>query len=50
MSAARGGRLLRGCALAVAYPGGDVPIERGVCSDILIRAFRKQGVDSYRWE
>ena len=29
----------------LAYPGGDVPIERGVCSDVLIRAFRKQGVD-----
>ena len=22
------------------YPGGDVPIERGVCSDVIIRAFR----------
>ncbi len=25
------------------YPGGDVPLERGVCSDVAIRAFR--GVD-----
>ena len=32
----------------LAYPGGDVPIERGVCSDVLIRAFRKQGVDLQR--
>jgi uncharacterized protein YijF (DUF1287 family) len=22
------------------YPGGDVPIERGVCTDVVVRAFR----------
>lgn len=27
------------------YPGGDVPRERGVCTDVIIRAFRKVGVD-----
>jgi len=27
------------------YPGGDVPRERGACSDVIIRAFRKSGVD-----
>jgi uncharacterized protein YijF (DUF1287 family) len=27
------------------YPGGDVPIERGVCSDVVVRAFRAIGVD-----
>ena len=27
------------------YPGGDVPIERGVCTDVLIRAYRKLGID-----
>jgi uncharacterized protein YijF (DUF1287 family) len=27
------------------YPGGDVPLERGVCTDVIIRAFRKGGVD-----
>ena len=27
------------------YPGGDVPIERGVCSDVAIRAFRGTGLD-----
>lgn len=28
------------------YPNGDVPIERGVCTDVVIRAFRDaQGVD-----
>jgi uncharacterized protein YijF (DUF1287 family) len=29
----------------LAYPGGDVPMERGVCTDVLIRAFRGAGVD-----
>ena len=29
----------------LAYPGGDVPIERGVCSDVVIRAFRGTGLD-----
>lgn len=24
----------------LAYPGGDVPIDRGVCSDVIIRAYR----------
>jgi uncharacterized protein YijF (DUF1287 family) len=27
------------------YPNGDVPIETGVCSDVVIRAFRRAGVD-----
>ncbi len=27
------------------YPGGDVPIERGVCTDVVIRAFRALGTD-----
>ncbi|MGI9415522.1 MAG: DUF1287 domain-containing protein, partial [Hyphomicrobiales bacterium] len=25
---------------ALAYPGGDVPIERGVCTDVVVRAYR----------
>ncbi len=29
----------------LAYPGGDVPLERGVCADVVVRAFRKAGVD-----
>ena len=29
----------------IAYPMGDVPMERGVCSDVVIRAFRTVGVD-----
>jgi uncharacterized protein YijF (DUF1287 family) len=27
------------------YPGGDVPRERGVCSDVVVRALRDVGVD-----
>lgn len=26
---------------AISYPGGDVPLERGVCSDVVIRAYRQ---------
>ncbi len=29
----------------IAYPNGDVPIEKGVCTDVVIRAFRSAGVD-----
>lgn len=31
--------------VTLAYPGGDLPIERGVCSDVVIRAMRRAGVD-----
>lgn len=27
------------------YPGGDVPMDRGVCTDVVIRAFRAAGLD-----
>ena len=27
------------------YPNGDVPDDRGVCADVIVRAFRKGGVD-----
>jgi uncharacterized protein len=30
---------------SLAYPGGDVPIERGVCTDVVIRAYRAIGID-----
>ena len=33
---------------SIAYPMGDVPIERGVCSDVVIRAFRALGIDLQR--
>lgn len=29
----------------IQYPGGDVPLETGVCSDVVVRAFRKAGID-----
>ncbi len=29
----------------LAYPGGDVPPERGVCTDVVVRAFRNAGID-----
>jgi uncharacterized protein YijF (DUF1287 family) len=30
---------------ALAYPGGDVPDDRGVCTDVVIRAYRALGID-----
>jgi uncharacterized protein len=32
----------------IAYPGGDVPLETGVCTDVIIRAFRGVGIDLQR--
>lgn len=32
----------------LAYPGGDVPEDRGVCTDVVIRAFRSRGLDLQR--
>ena len=29
----------------IAYPGGDVPDNIGVCSDVVIRAYRQVGID-----
>lgn len=29
----------------IAYPDGDVPIDRGACSDVVVRAFRACGLD-----
>lgn len=29
----------------ISYPKGDVPLERGVCTDVIIRAFRSFDVD-----
>jgi uncharacterized protein YijF (DUF1287 family) len=31
--------------VSLAYPGGDVPETTGVCSDVVVRAFRKAGID-----
>lgn len=32
----------------LAFPGGDVPPETGVCADVVVRALRKTGVDLQR--
>jgi uncharacterized protein YijF (DUF1287 family) len=29
----------------IGYPGGDVPIQSGVCSDVVVRAFRGLNID-----
>ncbi len=30
---------------SIKYPNGDVPAGRGVCTDVVIRAYRKMGID-----
>jgi uncharacterized protein len=30
---------------AIGFPGGDVPISRGVCTDVVVRAYRGIGID-----
>src|SRR5881296_1742685 len=32
----------------IPYPGGDLSAETGACTDVVIRAFRKAGVDLQR--
>jgi len=34
-----------GAYFAIEYPGGDVPANIGVCTDVLIRAYRGIGID-----
>lgn len=34
-----------GSYVSLKYPGGDVAADRGVCTDVVIRAYRKLGVD-----
>jgi uncharacterized protein YijF (DUF1287 family) len=31
--------------VGIEYPGGDVSVETGVCSDVVVRAFRKASID-----
>jgi uncharacterized protein YijF (DUF1287 family) len=38
-------RYYNGAYRQLAYPNGDVPLESGVCSDVVIRAFRRAGLD-----
>lgn len=37
-----------GAYVRLDYPGGDLPVERGVCTDVVIRALRAAGVDLQR--
>jgi uncharacterized protein YijF (DUF1287 family) len=30
---------------SISYPNGDVPKDKGVCTDVVIRAYRKIGID-----
>ena len=30
---------------SITYPNGDVPKDKGVCTDVVIRAYRKMGID-----
>lgn len=30
---------------SIEYPNGDVPADKGVCTDVIIRAYRKLGID-----
>lgn len=30
---------------SISYPNGDVPSDRGVCTDVIIRAYREVGID-----
>jgi uncharacterized protein YijF (DUF1287 family) len=31
--------------VSLGYPGGDVPVHTGVCSDVVVRALRRIGID-----
>lgn len=31
--------------VSIPYPNGDVPIHTGVCTDVIIRTYRKMGID-----
>lgn len=31
--------------IKIKYPGGDVPADKGVCTDVIIRSYRKLGID-----
>ncbi len=37
--------LTTGLIALLAYPGGDVPENVGVCTDVIIRSYRKLGID-----
>ena len=31
--------------VSIAYPMGDVPADTGVCTDVVVRSYRKVGID-----
>lgn len=35
--------------VVIDYPGGDVAVETGVCTDVIIRALRHKGIDLQYW-
>lgn len=37
-----------GSYFSIAYPGGDVPADIGVCTDVIIRSYRALGIDLQR--
>jgi len=37
-----------GAYVAIPYPGGDVPADTGVCTDVVIRSYRALGIDLQR--
>jgi uncharacterized protein YijF (DUF1287 family) len=41
-------RFYDGSYVRLAYPGGDVPADRGVCTDVVVRALRATGLDLQR--
>lgn len=30
---------------SISYPNGDIPADKGVCTDVVIRAYRKLGIE-----
>ena len=39
------GVVYNGAYFTIPYPGGDVPAQYGVCTDVIIRAYRTLGID-----
>ena len=37
--------IYNGAYVSIPYPNGDVPATQGVCTDVIIRAYRKLGID-----
>lgn len=38
-----------GAYVRIPYPGGDVPEDTGVCTDVVIRSYRTLGFDLQKW-